>query len=139
MYSPVTAALTFPLLIPHFSLLLCFSFLSVPLYFFSLPPPPPPPHSLLPDALPCLLLNRMSLRRSQEPCFYGSGSQASKSAGYCSANVWGQISHSGSPANSQTSSIASHFNPVVLKHPQATVQLLLLQRALLRPSMQRGG
>lgn len=88
VYSPVTAPFTFPLLDPSLSLFPpCFSvFLSVSVsfyLFFFLPASSLSP----PDPLPCLLLHRMSLHCTLEPCFYGTASKQSKSAGCCSANV----------------------------------------------------
>ena len=110
--------------------------------------PPPPPSltlslslstlfSLLLDPLPGSLLNRMSLRCTQEPCFYGS---VSKQASQQDAVVQmsGGRSLTQPRRNSQTSSISLSLQSCCAKTPREPLQLLL-QRALLGLNTQREG
>lgn len=105
----------------------CFSLLLFALAL-SLSPPPCPSSSLSPPRSSPL----HAPERNEPPLLSGTlflwqCEQASKSAGSCSANVWGQIPHSGSPLTSVS---------LCQQPPQAALQLLL-QRALWRPNVQR--
>jgi hypothetical protein len=88
VYSPLTVFSTFLFLSTHFTPYVLFPLYPSLSYLFF------PFSSLFLLILSlCRLLDRMSVHCTQEPSFYGTGVWASKSAGYCTANVWGQVPH----------------------------------------------